>query len=312
MRTLAVIGAGAKGIAIAAKARALADTGFDPPRVVLVERAPRAAPWPGRQGYTDGSLPLGTPPEKDVGYPYPPSWGAASDAVTDAMMAYSWPRNLNAGGTYADWVDRGRQRPTHREWGAYLREVAVEGGAEPRGRPLPARAVRWRHARGGRGRRDRPWTAGHGAGPAGPSSARPGRPQLLAAPGPDGPPGAEHLCHRQRRDGRLGRDHPGQALPPALGHRRADQPRCPLLPWRELRREPFVLRSGRLAPAGRIAPPRVPRPHRPGCVLGPGRGDPQSAARVPHARRAGAAYRGRAAAGRGHRRLRGRPGARRL
>jgi mycobactin lysine-N-oxygenase len=99
MRTLAVIGAGAKGIAIAAKARALADTGFDPPRVVLVERSAPAATWTGRQGYTDGSLPLGTPPEKDVGYPYPPSWGAASDAVTDAMMAYSWPRSLIAGAT---------------------------------------------------------------------------------------------------------------------------------------------------------------------------------------------------------------------
>jgi mycobactin lysine-N-oxygenase len=102
MRTLAVIGAGAKGIAIAAKARALAAAGFGPPRVVLVERSAPAADWIGRQGYTDGSLPLGTPPEKDVGYPYPPSLGAASGAVTDAMMAYSWPRKLIAGGTYAD------------------------------------------------------------------------------------------------------------------------------------------------------------------------------------------------------------------
>ncbi len=130
MRTLAVIGAGAKGIAIAAKARALADTGFDPPRVVLVERSAPAATWIGRQGYTDGSLPLGTPPEKDVGYPYPASWGGASGAVTDAMMAYSWPRNLIAGGSYGDWVDRGRQRPTHREWGAYLRAVAGQCEAD--------------------------------------------------------------------------------------------------------------------------------------------------------------------------------------
>ena len=59
MRTLAVIGAGAKGIAIAAKARALATAGLDPPRVVLVERSAPAADWTGRQGYTDGSLPLG-------------------------------------------------------------------------------------------------------------------------------------------------------------------------------------------------------------------------------------------------------------
>ena len=147
MRTLAVIGAGAKGIAIAAKARALAAAGLDPPRVVLVERSAPAADWIGRQGYTDGSLPLGTPPEKDVGYPYPPSWGAASGAVTDAMMAYSWPRNLIAAGTYADWVDRGRLRPTHREWGAYLHEVAVKCGAEivaDEVTALETEAGRWR------------------------------------------------------------------------------------------------------------------------------------------------------------------------
>ena len=147
MQTLAVIGAGAKGIAIAAKARALADTGSDPPRVVLLERSAPAAAWTGRQGYTDGSLPLGTPPEKDAGYPYQPSWGAASDAVTGAMMAYSWPRHLIAGGTYADWVDRGRQRPTHREWGAYLRAVAVKCGAETlvaEVTALETEAGRWR------------------------------------------------------------------------------------------------------------------------------------------------------------------------
>ena len=32
-----------------------------------------------------GILPLGTPPEKDVGFPYPDSWGTASPAVTRAM-----------------------------------------------------------------------------------------------------------------------------------------------------------------------------------------------------------------------------------
>ena len=147
MRTLAVIGAGAKGIAIAAKARALAAAGLGPPRVVLIERSAPAATWTGRQGYTDGSLPLGTPPEKDVGYPYQPGWGPASDAVTDAMMAYSWPRHLIAGGTYADWVDRGRLRPTHHEWGAYLRDIAARCQAETltgEVTALDTEAGRWR------------------------------------------------------------------------------------------------------------------------------------------------------------------------
>ena len=113
MLTLAVVGAGPKGIAIAAKARALAVAGLDPPRVVLVEPGAVAGNWGGRQGYTSGLLPLGTPAEKDIGFPYASSWGPDSAAVTAAMADYSWQRHLIANGTYTDWVDRGRRRPTH-------------------------------------------------------------------------------------------------------------------------------------------------------------------------------------------------------
>jgi mycobactin lysine-N-oxygenase len=122
--TLAVVGAGPKGIAIAAKARALATVGLRAPRVVLVDRGEVAGNWSGRQGYTSGLLPLGTPPEKDVGYPYAASWGDASAEVVAAMAGYSWQRHLIRHGAYADWIDRGRMRPTHRQWSAYLREVA--------------------------------------------------------------------------------------------------------------------------------------------------------------------------------------------
>ncbi len=130
MPTLAVVGAGPKGIAIAAKARALAAAGLDAPRVVLVDPGAVAGNWTGRQGYTSGLLPLGTPAEKDVGYPYTESWGAASPAVIAAMADYSWQRHLIAHGAYADWVDRGRLRPTHRQWSQYLREVAERARAE--------------------------------------------------------------------------------------------------------------------------------------------------------------------------------------
>jgi len=130
MPTLAVVGAGPKGIAIAAKARALAAAGLDPPRVVLIDRGAVAGNWTGRQGYTSGLLPLGTPPEKDIGFPYADSWGTASSAVTATMADYSWQRHLIAHGTYADWVDRGRLRPTHRQWSFYLREVAEKARAE--------------------------------------------------------------------------------------------------------------------------------------------------------------------------------------
>lgn len=130
MSTLAVVGAGPKGIAVAAKARALAVAGLPAPRVVLVDRGEVAGNWSGRQGYTSGVLPLGTPPEKDVGYPYAASWGEASADVVAAMAGYSWQRHLIGHGAYSDWVDRGRMRPTHRQWSAYLREVARAAEAE--------------------------------------------------------------------------------------------------------------------------------------------------------------------------------------
>ena len=125
-----MVGAGPKGIAIAAKARALAAAGVPAPRVVLVDRGEVAGNWSGRQGYTSGLLPLGTPPEKDVGYPYAASWGDASTDVVAAMAEYSWQRYLIRHGVYSDWVDRGRMRPTHRQWSVYLREVAEAAEAE--------------------------------------------------------------------------------------------------------------------------------------------------------------------------------------
>ena len=130
MPTLAVIGAGPKGIAIAAKARALEAAGLGAPRVVLIDRGAVAGNWSGGQGYTNGLLPLGTPPEKDVGFPYADSWGRTTPAVTAAMADYTWQRHLIGRGAYADWVDRGRMRPTHRQWSWYLREVAEKARAE--------------------------------------------------------------------------------------------------------------------------------------------------------------------------------------
>jgi mycobactin lysine-N-oxygenase len=75
-------------------------------------------------------MPLGTPAEKDVGYPYPANWGDASADVVAAMAEYSWQRHLIKHGVYGDWVDRGRMRPTHRQWSAYLRDVAELAEAE--------------------------------------------------------------------------------------------------------------------------------------------------------------------------------------
>src|ERR1044072_2890218 len=75
MPTLAVVGAGPKGIAIAAKVRALTAVGLDAPRVILVDRSEVAGNWRGRQGYTSGLLPLGTPPRERRRLPLPRQLG---------------------------------------------------------------------------------------------------------------------------------------------------------------------------------------------------------------------------------------------
>ncbi|HEX8037039.1 MAG TPA: FAD/NAD(P)-binding protein [Ktedonobacterales bacterium] len=132
-RTLLVLGAGPKGLAIAAKQAALNSLGFAVPRVVLVDKTGVGADWSGKHGFTDGRRVLGTSPEKDVGFPYDSTcWGDATlnKVVDQAMTAYSWQTHLIEEYKYSEWVDRGRPRPLHRQWSAYLRWVAEKSQAE--------------------------------------------------------------------------------------------------------------------------------------------------------------------------------------
>jgi mycobactin lysine-N-oxygenase len=121
--TLAVLGAGPKGLAIAAKRAALARTGWDVPDLLVVGGAGVAANWSGAAGYTDGRQLLSTEPEKDVGFPYARTWGADSERVSHEVGRWSWQSYLVQQEGLADRVDRGRLRPTHREWSRYLRCV---------------------------------------------------------------------------------------------------------------------------------------------------------------------------------------------
>lgn len=124
-RTLAVVGAGAKAVAVAAKAATLREMGIEVGDVVAVERAGVAANWRAGGGWTDGRQRLGTSPEKDVGFPYRSTVVPGRNAELDErMMRFSWQSYLVATDQLVGWIDRGRPAPTHDSWARYLRWVA--------------------------------------------------------------------------------------------------------------------------------------------------------------------------------------------
>jgi mycobactin lysine-N-oxygenase len=123
--TLAVIGAGAKAVAVAAKAAELRAMGVDAPEVVAVERLGVGANWQAAGGWTDGRHRLGTGPEKDVGFPYRSALVPRRNVELDErMMRHSWQSYLISTGQFAEWIDRGRPAPAHRRWSQYLAWVA--------------------------------------------------------------------------------------------------------------------------------------------------------------------------------------------
>ncbi|OFJ51268.1 NADPH-dependent L-lysine N(6)-monooxygenase MbtG [Mycolicibacterium grossiae] len=127
--TLAVIGAGAKAVAVAAKAAELRAMGVDVPDVVAIERSGIAANWQSGGGWTDGNHRLGTGPEKDVGFPYRSSLVPRRNAELDERMTrHSWQAYLISTGGFAEWIDRGRPAPKHERWSQYLRWVAEDVG----------------------------------------------------------------------------------------------------------------------------------------------------------------------------------------
>ena len=102
MSTLASGGAGAKAVAVAAKAAELRAMGVDVPDVVAVERSGVAANWRSDGGWTDGQHRLGTSPEKDVGFPYRSSLVAGRNAELDERMTgHAWQSYLISTGQFA-------------------------------------------------------------------------------------------------------------------------------------------------------------------------------------------------------------------
>ncbi|BBY53129.1 NADPH-dependent L-lysine N(6)-monooxygenase MbtG [Mycobacterium koreense] len=151
--TLAVVGAGAKAVAVAAKAAALRQMGIATVDVVAIERTAVAANWRAEGGWTDGRQRLGTNPEKDVGFPYRSRLVPGRDAELDAaLQRWSWQAFLIATDQFVGWVDRGRPAPSHDTWAQYLRWVAEMAGLNViRGElvSVDVDATRWNlHTRG--------------------------------------------------------------------------------------------------------------------------------------------------------------------
>lgn len=129
-KTLAVVGAGAKAAAIAARAAALRELGASGvPEIVVFEQDHVGAAWSGKGGYSSGYLTLCTPAEKDMGFPYddPPYAGTVEKRLAATLFSrFSWPAYQVAGGGYSEWVDRGRDYPSHAAWARYLKWVFAQ------------------------------------------------------------------------------------------------------------------------------------------------------------------------------------------
>lgn len=119
---VAIIGAGPKALAIAAKNQVLSELGFAVPEIHIFEKRAVAAHWQGNHGFTNGDLELGTSPLKDIGFPYATKLDDQSLAheINTKMQRYGYLAFLVASGGYADWIDRGLPMLTHKMWAQYL------------------------------------------------------------------------------------------------------------------------------------------------------------------------------------------------
>ena len=147
-----VVGAGAKGTAIAMKASVLNSVGLGPVSMTLVEATGPAAAWMDGNGVTSSREVLAISPSKDVGFPYQSAcaFGEMGKAVDEAALRFSWQRYLVESGCYDRWVDAGSPPVQRRVYGAYLAWVlsrATQGVRVLRGRvarvSLSARNDRW-------------------------------------------------------------------------------------------------------------------------------------------------------------------------
>lgn len=127
-KIFAIIGAGPKGIASAVKAAVLQEFGFVTDHILLIEKNAIAANWSGEFGCTNGEMPLGTSPEKDVVFPIETDVGdaALNAQIRQRLLHFTWTSFLVHTNRYSDWVDRNRPMPCHRLWACYLQWVITQ------------------------------------------------------------------------------------------------------------------------------------------------------------------------------------------
>lgn len=130
-RTLLVVGAGPKALAIHVKASVLRKLDRDAPNVVIIEKEKDhiGANWAGSVGYTDGKRELVTPPEKELGFPYRSRFGREVD---QCMARYSWHAFQISERKLARWIHHNRPRISHADLAAYLQWVGDQTLADIR------------------------------------------------------------------------------------------------------------------------------------------------------------------------------------
>jgi mycobactin lysine-N-oxygenase len=133
---LAIIGAGPKAVAIAAKAHALEDARVRDRngelisvKVTVFEKARVGAHWTGSSGYTDGAQRLCTPAVRDLGFPYSSTYGGDLDRVM--FERYSWGSYQVAKNQYAGWVNGGCKPPAHSVFAEYLTWALGQADCSP-------------------------------------------------------------------------------------------------------------------------------------------------------------------------------------
>jgi mycobactin lysine-N-oxygenase len=136
---LLVLGAGAKGTAVALKAHLLNSLGLGSVELTLVEASRPAAAWLDGEGVSTSREVLAISPAKDVAFPYQSActFGDAGAAIDEAALSFSWQRHLVERGGYGNWVDAGSPPVQRRVYGAYLGwviERATDGVDFVRGR----------------------------------------------------------------------------------------------------------------------------------------------------------------------------------